>query len=147
MSVNDTETDQPISPSLPGPWAWVALAIILLLGAAGFLKGLSGSKPIASILAPVKGLPAVVALTASDAAPMPHNDDWSVLSGPKILPPRRQSRRRSRPRMMTMTRTPPLISPRPIWTPRGPTMFPRQRLRRGIRHRLHQPCHSRAFLV
>jgi len=87
MSVNDTETDQPISPSLPGPWAWVALAIILLLGAAGFLKGLSGSKPIASILAPVKGLPAVVALTASDAAPMPHNDDWSVLSGPKILPP------------------------------------------------------------
>ncbi len=87
MSANDTEIDQPISPSLPGPWAWVALAIILVLAAAGFLKGLGGARPIASILAPVKGLPAVAALTASDAAPMPHNDDWSVLSGPKILPP------------------------------------------------------------
>jgi len=87
MSVNDVETDQPISPSLPGQWTWAALAAILLLAGAGFLKGLDGAKPIASILAPVKGLPAVAALTASDAAPMAHNDEWSVLSGPKILPP------------------------------------------------------------
>jgi len=87
MSVNDFDNDQPMSPGLPRPWTWLACVLILMLGAAGFVRGLGGSKPIDAILAPVKGLPAVAALMAADAAPLPHNDDWSVLSGPKILPP------------------------------------------------------------
>jgi hypothetical protein len=89
MSINDLDNDRPMSPGLPRPWTWVAVLLILLLAAVGFVRGLggSGSKPIDAILAPVKGLPAVASLTAADAAPLPHNDDWSVLSGPKILPP------------------------------------------------------------
>jgi len=87
MSVNDYENDQPISPRLPQQWSWIALAIIIGLGAVGFLQGLGGGRPLDSLLAPVKGLPVVAALTAADAAPLPHNDDWSVLSGPKVLPP------------------------------------------------------------
>jgi len=89
MSVNDLDSDRPMSPGLPRPWTWLACVLILMLAAVGFLRGLggSGSRPIDAILAPVKGLPAVAALTAADAAPLPHNDDWSVLSGPKILPP------------------------------------------------------------
>jgi len=86
MSVNEYETDQPISPRLPPLWSGIALVVILLLGAAGFIKGLGGVRPIDAILAP-KGLPAVAALNATDAAALPHNDDWSVLSGPKVLPP------------------------------------------------------------
>jgi hypothetical protein len=87
MSVNDLDNDRPMSPGLPRPWTWLACVLILMLGAVGFVRGMGGSKPIDAILAPVKGLPAVAALTAADAAPLPHNDDWSVLSGPKILPP------------------------------------------------------------
>ena len=89
MSVNDLEHDQPMSPGLPRPWTWAAVVLIVMLAGVGFLRGLGGSdsKPIDAILAPVKGLPAVASLTAADASPLPHNDDWSVLSGPKILPP------------------------------------------------------------
>jgi hypothetical protein len=87
MSVNDLDNDRPMSPGLPRPWTWLACLLILMLGAVGFVRGMGGSKPIEAILAPVKGLPAVAALTAADAAPLPHNDDWSVLSGPKVLPP------------------------------------------------------------
>ncbi len=58
-----------------------------MLAGTGFVRGLTGSRPIEAILAPVKGLPAVAALTATDAAALPHDDDWSVLSGPRILPP------------------------------------------------------------
>jgi len=87
MSVNDYDSDRPISPRLPRQWSWIALVVIIALGAVGFFRGLGGGRPLASLLAPVKGLPVVAALTAADAAPLPHNDDWSVLSGPKILPP------------------------------------------------------------
>ena len=89
MSVNDLDHDQPMSPGLPRPWTWAAVVVIAMLAGVGFVRGLggSGSKPIDAILAPVKGLPAVASLTAADAAPLPHNDDWSVLSGPKVLPP------------------------------------------------------------
>jgi hypothetical protein len=89
MSLNDLDHDQPMSPGLSRPWSWAAVVLIIALGGLGFVHGLggSGSKPIDALLAPVKGLPVVAALTAADAAPLPHNDDWSVLSGPKILPP------------------------------------------------------------
>jgi hypothetical protein len=87
MSVNDYDSDRPISPRLPRQWSWIALVVIIALGAVGFFRGLGGGRPLASLLAPVKGLPVVAALTAADAAPLPHNDDWSVLSGPKVLPP------------------------------------------------------------
>ncbi len=87
MSVNEFEDEQPISPRLPQQWSWAAVALILFLGVAGFVRGIGGSRPLQDILAPVKGLPAAVALTAADATAMPHNDDWSVLSGPKVLPP------------------------------------------------------------
>ena len=89
MSATDLDNDQPMSPGLPRPWTWAAVLLIMMLGGVGFVRGLggSGSKPIDAILAPVKGLPVVAALTAADAAPLPHNDDWSVLSGPKVLPP------------------------------------------------------------
>jgi hypothetical protein len=87
MSVNDLDSDRPMSPGLPRPWTWLACVLILMLAGVGFVRGLGGSKPIDAILAPVKGLPAVASLTAADASPLPHNDDWSVLSGPKVLPP------------------------------------------------------------
>jgi hypothetical protein len=89
MSVNDLDQDQPMSPGLPRPWTWAAVALIVMLAGVGFVRGLggSGSKPIDAILGPMKGLPVVASLTAADAAPLPHNDDWSVLSGPKVLPP------------------------------------------------------------
>ena len=87
MSVNELENEQPMSPRLPQEWTWAAAALILLLGVAGFVRGVGGARPLQDMLAPVKGLPAAVALTAADATAMPHNDDWSVLSGPKILPP------------------------------------------------------------
>ena len=87
MSVNEFDHDQPISPRLPQAWTWAAAMLILVLGAAGFVRGATGSRPLQDMLAPVKGLPVVAALTAADAAALPHNDDWSVLSGPKILPP------------------------------------------------------------
>jgi len=87
MSVNDTERDQPISPRLPRYWTWIAASVILLFGAVGFLRGVGGSKPLAAILAPGRAPLAITPVTSTDAAPLPHNDDWSVLSGPKILPP------------------------------------------------------------
>jgi len=89
MSINDLDNDRPMSPGLPRPWTWAACVLILMLGGLGFVRGLGGSdsKPIDAILAPMKGLPVVASLTAADAAPLPHNDDWSVLSGPKVLPP------------------------------------------------------------
>ncbi len=86
MSVNEFD-HEPISPRLPRAWTWAAAMLILVLGVAGFVRGATGSRPLQDMLAPVKGLPVVAALTAADAAALPHNDDWSVLSGPKILPP------------------------------------------------------------
>jgi len=87
MSVNEFDHDEPISPRLPQAWTWAAALLILVLGAAGFVRGAAGSRPLQDMLAPVKGLPMVAALTSADATALPHNDDWSVLSGPKILPP------------------------------------------------------------
>ena len=76
----------PTSPRAPKRWVWYAAAGIAFLALYGLYRGFAGVEASEGLLG--QPLPGTAApLDASSAAALPHDDQWSTLSGPKILPP------------------------------------------------------------
>ena len=78
----------PTAPRAPERWVWVAGVIIVALACYGLYRGVTGvraGEPSLLLAAPAVGGPAPV--DAAQATALPHDDQWSTLSGPKVLPP------------------------------------------------------------
>ena len=77
----------PSAPRAPDGWVWIAGVAILALASYGLYRGITEVRTGNTSLLPVAGPGIVAPVDASAAAALPHDDQWSTLSGPKVLPP------------------------------------------------------------
>ena len=77
----------PTAPRAPDGWVWIAGVAILALASYGLYRGITEVRTGNTSLLPVAGPGIVAPVDASSATALPHDDQWSTLSGPKVLPP------------------------------------------------------------
>ena len=77
----------PTSPRAPEGWVWVAGVAILAMGSFGLYRGITDARTGQSGLIPSVHGGVVAPVDATAANALPHDDQWSTLSGPKVLPP------------------------------------------------------------
>lgn len=77
----------PTSPRAPAGWVWMAALFIVIMAAYGLYRGVTGVQAAQSALLGAPRPGTITPVDATSAAPLAHDDQWSTLSGPKVLPP------------------------------------------------------------
>jgi hypothetical protein len=77
----------PSSPRAPEAWVWMAGIVILGLASYGLYRGITGAQTGQTGLLPTLHGGVVAPVDAANINALPHDDQWSTLSGPKVLPP------------------------------------------------------------
>jgi hypothetical protein len=75
--------------AFPAPVVWGAAAVIVLLAGVGAYRGAVSARtgaPGSSLISP-DSLVSAPPVSAEPAAPLPHDPNWSTLSGPQVMPP------------------------------------------------------------